>query len=330
MNNYSTKRATWIAAACMAAAVVAPIHAEDGFRNPIVSSGADPWVILHEGIYYYCYSRSDMVAVKKAKRLQDIDLERHRFVWNPTQGEAYSRELWAPELHYLDGKWYIYVAADDGKNENHRMYVLEGTTQNPQDPFTLVGKIADPSDRWAIDGTVLTVGGKRYFIWSGWEGTENVRQNLYIAPMSTPWTISGERILLSESEYDWEKVGTPLVNEGPEVLQRGGRTFVIYSASGSWTDSYCLGQLELVGSDPLDRKSWLKKPTPVFSSTEAVFGPGHASFTTSPDGTEDWIVYHAAKYRGAGWNRDVRAQRFGWTSGGEPDFGFPLDPYAGR
>lgn len=314
----------------MAAAVVAPIHAEDGFRNPIVSSGADPWVILHEGIYYYCYSRSDMVAVKKAKRLQDIDLERHRFVWNPTQGEAYSRELWAPELHYLDGKWYIYVAADDGKNENHRMYVLEGTTQNPQDPFVLVGKIADPSDRWAIDGTVLTVGGKRYCIWSGWEGTENVRQNLYIAPMSNPWTISGERVLLSESESEWEKVGTPLVNEGPEVLQRGGRTFVIYSASGSWTDSYCLGQLELVGSDPLDRKSWAKKPTPVFSSTEAVFGPGHASFTTSPDGTEDWIVYHAAKYRGAGWNRDVRAQRFGWTSGGEPDFGVPLDPYAGR
>jgi len=136
-----------MALAWMAAAAV-PAWAEEGFRNPIVSSGADPWVILHEGTYYYCYSRSDMVAVKKAKRLQDIDLERHRFVWNPTPGEAYSRELWAPELHYLEGKWYIYVAADDGRNENHRMYVLEGTTQNPQDPFTLVGKIADQSDRW--------------------------------------------------------------------------------------------------------------------------------------------------------------------------------------
>jgi GH43 family beta-xylosidase len=319
-----------MALAWMAAAFAVPTYAEEGFRNPIVSSGADPWVILHEGTYYYCYSRSDMVAVKKAKRLQDIDLERHRFVWNPTPGEAYSRELWAPELHYLEGKWYIYVAADDGKNENHRMYVLEGTTQNPQDPFTLVGKIADPSDRWAIDGTVLTIEGKLFFIWSGWEGSENVRQNLYIAPMSNPWTISGERVLISESEYDWEKVGVPLVNEGPEVLKHGGRTFVIYSASGSWTDEYCLGQLELVASNPLDKKSWVKKPTPVFSSTASVFGPGHSSFTTSADGTEDWIVYHAAKYRGAGWNRDVRAQRFGWTSDGEPDFGSPLDPYAPR
>jgi GH43 family beta-xylosidase len=317
-------------AAYLMAVSVSPLSAESievrMLKNPIASSGADPWVIFRDGAYYYCYSRSDMVAVKKAERLQDIDRGRHKFVWNPPTGEAYSRELWAPELHYLDGKWYIYVAADDGRNETHRMYVLEGTTQDPQDLFVLKGKIADSTDRWAIDGTVLrTEAGELFFIWSGWEDEVNVAQNLYIAPMSNPWTISGDRVLISEPEYEWETVGRPAVNEGPEVLQRGGRTFVVYSASGSWTDSYCLGQLELVGPNPLNRSSWVKKAKPVFTSGDSVFGPGHASFTVSPDGAEDWIVYHAAKYRGSGWNREVRAQRFGWTAEGEPDFRRPVD-----
>ena len=54
------------------------------------------------------------------------------------------------------------MAADNGDNATHRMYVLEGTSQDPQQPFVLKGKIAAPSDRWAIDGTVLEMpDGKR-------------------------------------------------------------------------------------------------------------------------------------------------------------------------
>ena len=265
--------------------------------------------------------------VKKAVRLQDIDQEKDHFVWFPTPGKEYSEEVWAPELHYLNGKWYIYVAADDGNNHNHRMYVLESQSQNPQErAYELKGQISDPNDKWAIDGTVLTMdSGDMYFIWSGWEDDVNVQQNLYIAPMSNPWAISGERVLISQPGYAWEKIGNPLINEGPEVLKHHGRIFIIYSASGSWTDSYCLGQLALVGDNPLDPAAWVKKATPVFSPTETVFGPGHASFTTSPDGQEDWIVYHAAKFKGSGWSRNIRMQRFDWTIDGEPDFGIPVD-----
>ncbi|MBZ0256629.1 glycoside hydrolase family 43 protein, partial [bacterium] len=285
-------------------------HSEDEqtFTNPIAESGQDPWVAQQGDEYFYCFSKRNRIWVSRAANLEDIGKATPAAVWTPPQNTMYSKELWAPELHYLGGKWYIYVAADDGDNHNHRMFVLEGTTQNPQDPFVFKGKVADSTDRWAIDATVLQMGDKLYSIWSGWEGDVNVQQNLYIAPMSGPLTISGPRVCISKPELDWELNGKPLINEGPEVLKNGDQVFIIYSASGSWTDDYCLGQLALTGEDPLDPNAWAKKPQPVFSRTENIFGPGHASFVKSPNGKENWIVYHSARYSGAGWKRKVNIQ----------------------
>jgi GH43 family beta-xylosidase len=292
------------------------------FTNPVAMRGADPWVIQKGGSYFYCQSRRGGIVVSKVDRLTELGRARAATVWTPPRDTAYSQELWAPELHYLRGKWYVYVAADDGDNAHHRMYVLEGTSQNPTDPFQLRGKLAAPSDRWAIDGTVLQMpGDKLYFIWSGWEGSNNVAQNLYIAPMSDPLTISAERVCISRPEHDWEKQGQPLVNEGPQALWNGDKLFLIYSASGSWGDDYCLGQLTWTGGDVLDPKSWVKKPVPVFAGTRNVISPGHASFVKSRDQREDWIVYHTARHRGAGWNRQVQIQRFSWNMDGSPRFG---------
>jgi GH43 family beta-xylosidase len=246
-------------------------------------------------------------------------------VWTPPRNTSYSKELWAPELHFVQGTWYIYVAADDGQNKNHRMIVLEGTSDSPQDPFTFKGQMVTSANRWAIDGTPLQMpDGRLYFLWSGWEGSENVAQHLYIAPMSNPWTLSGDRVRISSPQRHWELNGKPLINEGPQVLWHEDTCFVIYSASGSWSDDYCLGQLTWTGSDPLDPASWIKKPTAVFSRTEDVFGPGHASFVKSCDNTEDWIVYHSAKRKGAGWNRRINMQRFTWHADGSPNFGRPI------
>lgn len=299
-----------------------PLHAET-FTNPI-GPGNDPWVIRWHDQYYLCSSGGG-IRVAKAAKLQNIARSPRVVVWTPPATGMWSKELWAPELHYLAGKWYIYVAADDGNNANHRMHVLEGTTQDPQDPFVFKGRIAVPTDRWAIDGTVMTLAGKPYFIWSGWEGTANVRQNLYIAAMANPWTLSGDRVRISSPGLEWEqRGGMPHINEGPQALQRGKDTFIIYSASGSWSDYYCLGQLRLTGADPLDSSAWTKHPKPVFSPTDKVFGPGHCAFTKSPDGGEDWIVYHAAVTSGSGWNRNIRIQEFDWNPDGSPAFGTPV------
>ncbi|MBP1963371.1 family 43 glycosylhydrolase [Paenibacillus aceris] len=307
------------------------VQASTSFNNPIVpvsnSSGgsADPSIVFKDGYYYYVKSNRDAsISISKAKRLQDIGSVPRVTVYSPPSGQPYSKELWAPELQYLDGKWYIYFAADDGANENHRMYVLEGNSQDPQGTYTLKGKISDSANKWAIDGTVLVKDDNtKYFVWSGWEGDVNVKQNIYIAPMSNPWTISGPRVQISTPDQDWERKGTPYINEGPEILKKDGKLFIVYSASGSWTDDYTLGMLSNTDGNVLNPASW-SKSGPVFSKVPTAYGPGHNTFTTSPDGKEDWIVYHADQFSGGSWgNRSVRAQKFTWNEDGTPNFGTP-------
>lgn len=303
------------------------------FYNTIMQVGADPWVYKHEdGYYYNVFVNASGIMIRRAKSITGLDAGERSLAWKPVQGTMYSSNVWAPEMHYLkdtDGsyKWYIYFAADNGTNANHRMYVLENANDNPMTgTWEFKGKITDSSDRWAIDGTVLTVDDQHYFLWSGWEETDGSFQNLYIAEMSDPRTISSERILISTPEYDWE-TSPGRINEGPQVTIRGNKINLVYSANGSWTDSYCLGLIIAeIGDDLMDPGSWTKLDEPIFSSANGVYGPGHHSLTTSPDGTEDWIIYHSARWPGSGWTRNVRAQQFTWNEDGTPNLGEPVDP----
>jgi Glycosyl hydrolases family 43 len=165
--------------------------------------------------------------------------------------------------------------------------------------------------------------GLLYLIWSGWPGAQDGLQNLYIAPMSDPLTISGPRVLLATPNLNWES----WIEEGPEVLKRDGKVFVVYAANLSWTDNECLGMLVNSDGNYLNPDSWTKSLGPVFatviSTNGAVYGPGHCGFTKSLDGTEDWIFYHAAKSSGSGWSRNIRMQPFSWTTNGYPHFGQP-------
>lgn len=293
--------------------------------NPIIPDGADPWVVQHEGEYLYCRSDGGRLFIHRSPTLQGIGSAPGVMIFDPPSGTMYSENLWAPELHLLDGKWYVYFAADNGPNENHRMYVLESNSTNPQGSYTFKGKIAATTDRWAIDGTVATINDERFFIWSGWQGATDGRQDLYIARMSNPWTIIGERSVIALPILPWEQHGLP-INEGPTALYRNGKVHIIYSASGFWTNEYALGQLTLVGANPMFQSSWQKKATPVFSKTSAVVGVGHASFVKSQDGLEDWIVYHAHNTPGTFTGiRDIRIQRFGWFADDSPDFGAPIN-----
>lgn len=293
------------------------------FNNPIAPRGADPWLIFHENAYYYCMSSRGGVSVARIEDINKLSEAQPVKVWQPPEGTMYSHELWAPELHYLDGNWYIYVAADDGRNENHRMYVLKGTSQNPLDPFDFVGKISDDTDKWAIDGTVMRHDGKLYFIWSGWEGDINAAQHLYIAQMSSPCKISSKRVKISSPELDWELLGgenLPKINEGAAAVEHNGVMHIVYSASGSWCDDYCLGLLTLKkGSEPLSPDSWVKAAQPVLSKSEGMFGPGHCSFTVSPDGSQTYVIYHANLVSGTGWRgRSVWAKPVNWDENNYP------------
>lgn len=312
---------------------------DETFTNPLLPSGADPWSIYKDGYYYYTHTMGNRLVLWKTKSLAQLNTAPQKTVYTPPKGTAYSRQLWAPELHFINNKWYLYFAADSGRNEGHRVWVLENPASDPlEGEWTLKGKVADPADKWAIDASVFEHNAKWYMIWSGWQGDVNGQQDIYIARLKNPWTIDGERVRISSPTLDWETHGDlndannpphVNVNEGPQFLRHGNKVFIVYSGSGCWTDHYALGLLSAdASSDLLDSASWQKSPEPVFkaSAEHNVYAPGHNSFFSSPDGTEDWILYHAnsAPGQGCGGNRSPRAQRFMWSKDGMPVFGEPV------
>lgn len=162
--------------------------------------------------------------------------------------------------------------------------------------------------------------------------------------VSDPWTVSSpnltSRTILSVPTLPWEK--TPYgrtvndrlsSNEGPQQLTNPttNQTYLIYSAARSDNRNYCLGQLELVGPDPMNVHDWRKTTDgPVFyqNALEEAYGVGHASFTTTTtaDGAEEWwMVYHGMRDPAEGWRaRTIRAQSFTWDQDdGRPRFPRP-------
>ncbi|WP_339709132.1 glycoside hydrolase family 43 protein [uncultured Kriegella sp.] len=318
---------------------------DDTFNNPLLPSGADPWTIYHEGSYYYIKSDAGAISLMRTPDITDLRNAERKVVWTAPATGDHSKEVWAPEIHNINGHWYIYVAADDGDNRNHRMFVLENTSADPfEGEFIIKSKIkTDPEDNWAIDGSIFSYNDTFYFIWSGWEhpkengGIET--QNIYIAEMSNPWTIASDRVLLSTPEHDWERnweypdVWNPdapvYVNEGPQMLAHGNKVHIIYSASGCWTPFYALGILTMhKDGDIMDPASWNKGKDPIFQQSEEneVYGTGHNSFFKSPDGTEDWILYHAndTPTDGCSDKRSPRAQKISWSSDDMPVLGIPI------
>ncbi|KAH8920095.1 glycoside hydrolase family 43 protein, partial [Atractiella rhizophila] len=185
--------------------------------------------------------------------------------------------VWAPELHIIDGEFYVYCTLPDGPDDaDHRMHVLKGTDANdPTKPFEDLGVVGTPDENYAIDGTVLINYLNHegvlanYFIWSGKESRDTgTVQYLYIAQLSTPSTLIGERTMIHSpywpdgSRKDWQWSPNDYgVNEGPEILVNGDKTFLIYSACGSWDPCYSLGLMSLnsTGLNPLDPNAWYAK-----------------------------------------------------------------------
>jgi GH43 family beta-xylosidase len=186
-------------------------------------------------------------------------------------------------------------------------------------PYSYKGRLINPTnDQYAIDGSVFQQpDGAWYFLWAARPG-----HVLTIARMANPWTLAGNGVVIPASGFGCEEV-----REGPVVLKRNGKLFLIYSACDTGKPDYKLGMLIAdENADVLDPKSWKQYPKPVFERNDAngVFGPGHNGFFRSSDGA-DWIVYHAKTasnytYRG----RSTRVQKIGWNTDGTPDLGLPL------
>lgn len=300
------------------------------FTNPLNEGGPDPWVTWYGGHYYLAATTwgdaSVGLTMRKAQTIRGLKEAEPVQIW---QDDTEDRccNFWAPEFFLLDGpngpRWYGYFAggaAGDDFVDTQYMHVIESEGTDPLGPYTYKGKLVE---RNALDGSVMRLDGRMYAIYSVWNET----QDLAIREMRSPWDTIGEETTLSEPTYDWERQTHPVI-EGPIALQRDGRTWIVYAASACWGPDYKLGMLTYVGGDPLDVASWEKHPEPVFERADerGVFAPGHNTFFKSPDGTEDWMAYHAndAATDVCDMARTPRIQKFTWSDDGTPNFGTPV------
>jgi GH43 family beta-xylosidase len=280
--------------------------------------GQDPAVVMQDGDFHLVQSDGCNIRLRRGSSWRGLMRSSNPVIFSPG-----CREVWAPEIHWLDDRWYVYYTVNTDPatgGRDRRGFVAESVGTSPYGPYQDRGMLFD--GYWNIDGSVFTWNDNLYYLFSG-EPTPG-QQRIFIAPMSNPYTLSGEPVLLSTPTEGWETIGDPDVNEGPWGFRRGRRLFIVYSASGCWTDDYALGLLTLEGSDPLDAGSWTKTG-PVFARAPGAYGPGHNAMVADGLG-QWWNVYHANNNPGEGCGgfRQIRAQRVSWTAAGLPDFGTPV------
>lgn len=314
---------------------------EKSYKNPIVIQRADPLIYKHtDGYYYFTASvpEYDRIEIRRSKTLQGLGDAETFVAWTKHDEGEMSHLIWAPEIHFIQGKWYVYFAAAangevTGITFNHRMYVIENANEDPlTDNWVEKGQVKTGWETFALDATTFENNGKLYYVWAQEDLAvePESHSNLYIAEMENPWTLKTKPVLLTKPELGWEIIRF-WVNEGPAVLKKNGKIFLTYSASAT-DENYCMGMLTAdENSDLLDLSSWVKSQEPVFGTSweNGQYGPGHNSFTVSEDGTEDILVYHARNYTEIVGdplydpNRHTRVEVIKWNEDGTPNFGVP-------
>lgn len=272
--------------------------------EPWIEQRADPYVTNeHGGKYYFTASvpEYDRIVLREAERLEDLRLAEEKTIWKKHEKGEMSYHIWAPELHYLFGAWYIYFAASKADDIwKLRPYVLKCMGDNPmKDQWIELGKMKRSKDdkfsfdAFSLDATVFEVKGTWYFVWAEKVGVGEQISNLYIAKMEDANTLATAQVLLSTPDYEWERKGF-WVNEGPAAILHDDKVYLTYSASDTGP-FYCVGVLEAdINCDLLDPYNWKKRRQPVLKSNpeRKLFGPGHNSFTKDEEGN-DVIIYHA-------------------------------------
>lgn len=320
------------------AAKAAPASSLPQASNPLVRQRADAQIFRHDDGFYYLTGsvpEYDRLVLRRSKTLAGLSTAEERVLWRHLESGPLSGFIWAPELHQIDGKWYMYFAAgpSGGGEDVFRIRtwvaVCDGTDPMAGN-WSILGQFEFPWDSFNLDSTIFLHRGVRYFSWAQREPGIETNSNLYLAPLKTPLTLAAKPVRLTVPTLDWEVQGYK-VAEAAAFLARNGKLFLTYSASA--TDArYSLGLLTADdGADIMNPESWTKSEAPVFRTSRetGVFGPGHNSFTVDEQG-RDILVYHGRDYEAIvgdplfNPDRHTRIQRLYFKADGTPDFGVPV------
>ncbi|KAL2204994.1 hypothetical protein CC79DRAFT_1335557 [Sarocladium strictum] len=332
MRSFLSSAALAVVALLSSSAMASPAVS---YTNTLIEQRADPHIVKHtDGRYYFTATVPDYdrVILRSASTIQGLQDAEEVTVWTRKASGPGSGQVWAPELHHIDGKWYIYVALGIEGEWAIRANVLEGTGD---DPLTAVweekGIVETDWDTFSLDMSFFEVDGERYLVWAQDDPTwGDTNTSLMLARAINPWTIQKPAVAISRPDLPWERIGHN-VNEGAYAIIRDGKIYITYSASAT-DHNYCMGMLSAdVGADLMDVASRNKATEPVFESNEATeqWGPGHSTFTVSEDGLSDLLVYHDRGYRDIEGeplndrNRRTRVQKVYWDANG-PVLGVPV------
>lgn len=303
---------------------VAGINGQATFTNPVRDeNSADPCVMRLDKFYYLTLStnRETELRIYKSPKLSNFRDTPSTIAYNVTAGEF---DLWASEMHLIDGQLYIYFTTQkQGDSQFHRMYVIQA--EDPTDPM---GKWSEPItlmpnyEFFAIDGTILRHGGELYFVFSS-------NLEIWIARMSSPTKVGDSFVRLRYPQAEWECRNSACVNEGPFFIYNRNVSYMIFSVGGTWTPDYALAMMSIEDAkDPLVPSNWwFGDDGPVFyrNDEEQVYTTGHACFTTSLDNTETWLIYHGSnRTEDIDQHRIARIDKITWDEeSGKPVFGRP-------
>ena len=278
------------------------------YLSPLAPQRADPYLYKHtDGKYYFTATcpKYDHLEIRCADTVNGIANAPARTVWKKHAFGALACHIWAPELHYIMGKWLIYFAA------GHKPHIWDIR------PYALICKGSDPmKDAWeeepvpmqpakndpypftdfSLDMTVFEHRGRWYAVWAqkfGCERAEKPISDLLIAELETPTKLKTVFTRITSPDYDWERDGGFWVNEGPAILkgpETKGKIYLTFSASATGA-CYCMGMLTAdEDADLLDPRSWSKERWPVLKTNEElkVYGPGHNCFVRGDE--DEWLT----------------------------------------
>lgn len=293
------------------------------YQNPLpIKNIGDPFVLRTMGGDYYCYATSAPDGFKAWTSRDLIQWTEVGYVYHRQESSWGTSDFWAPEVVFHSEKYYLHYSARWGQNQSLRIGVA--VAESPAGPFMdILNQPMFDLGYAAIDGHVFfDTDGRKYFYYSR-DCSENIvdgrhESHLYVVELEDNLvSFKGEPRLIVRPEQDWELLSGLdwRWNEGPFVLKHHHTYYLMYSANFYASREYSVGYA--IADHPLGPFVKAAHNPVLVSNIPEISGPGHNSVTSSPDGTELFVVYHVhTDPRQPSADRQVCIDRMGFRADG--------------
>jgi beta-xylosidase len=303
------------------------------YTNPVHDGYfADPFVLKTDD-GYVAYGTGRAVGGRAFEVLRSPDLVHWTSVGGALEPPAgvEATDYWAPEVAPSDGRWFMYYSCGVGE-KGHLLRVA--VADAPAGPFRDQGIVLTPDERFAIDPHPFRDANGDWYLFYAHDVLEGDRIGTTVAVdrMLDMTRLEGRPRTLLRASDDWQlyrreremygRVADWHTLEGPFVLHRDGRYFLLYSG-GAWEEpgygvSYAVAEHP---AGPYHEP--VTGPVVLRTRPGEVLGPGHNSVVEGPRG-DDWIVYHA--WDPARTARRMCIDRLAWGPEGPAASGPSTDP----